>query len=228
MRAGIGATDLVRLYPAWWRRRYGVEITDLLGSQRGDFHDALDLLRGAVDAHLHPPRRSVMPVAASLATGGLWTATAIGAMAQVVPTDWPGFTLDLLPLAVAAAATMVVAVAGVAVRLGDPPARIRAGVALAVLAQIGLLVALVVAAGGGVYGGVTGGAESAAAVGIAAIGLFLVRRGELRVGSVVAVAGLSLFLAAPGNWLLCGAVWTAIGAVQLAERNRDRAISSLT
>ncbi len=50
MRAGV----LLRLYPAAWRRRYGEELEDLLGMQQLTFSLALDLARGALNAHLHP------------------------------------------------------------------------------------------------------------------------------------------------------------------------------
>jgi hypothetical protein len=50
MRAAI----LLRLYPAAWRQRYGEELEDLLGRQQLTFSLALDLVRGALDAHLHP------------------------------------------------------------------------------------------------------------------------------------------------------------------------------
>ncbi len=46
---------LLLLYPADWRRRYGAEMELFLGYSRPHRPgDALDLLRGALDAHLHP------------------------------------------------------------------------------------------------------------------------------------------------------------------------------
>ncbi len=44
----------LRLYPATWRRRYGDELEALLSERRPGPRDALDLLRGALDARLHP------------------------------------------------------------------------------------------------------------------------------------------------------------------------------
>ncbi|MGH2492126.1 MAG: hypothetical protein ACRDF9_11510, partial [Candidatus Limnocylindria bacterium] len=44
---------LVRLYPKRWRERYGGEITSFLERQRISAAGIGDLLRGAVDAHLH-------------------------------------------------------------------------------------------------------------------------------------------------------------------------------
>lgn len=45
---------LLRLYPARWRERYGEEFTAVLASQRASPGLVLDVLGGAVDAHLHP------------------------------------------------------------------------------------------------------------------------------------------------------------------------------
>ncbi len=44
----------VRAYPRSWRRRYGVEIRSLALERPLSWTDLLDLLRGAVDARLHP------------------------------------------------------------------------------------------------------------------------------------------------------------------------------
>src|SRR5688572_29964310 len=53
---------LVRLYPRAWRERYGAELADFLGRRRASFGEAFGLIRGALDAHLHPSlaRRSVV------------------------------------------------------------------------------------------------------------------------------------------------------------------------
>jgi hypothetical protein len=45
---------LLRLYPEAWRARYGEEFATVLASQRASFGLLLDVLGGAVDAHLHP------------------------------------------------------------------------------------------------------------------------------------------------------------------------------
>jgi hypothetical protein len=47
------ARVLLRFYPAAWRRRYGEELEDLLGKRRLTLSLALDLARGALNAHLH-------------------------------------------------------------------------------------------------------------------------------------------------------------------------------
>jgi hypothetical protein len=45
---------LLRLYPARWRERYGEEFGAVLASQRASFGLVLDVIGGAVDAHLYP------------------------------------------------------------------------------------------------------------------------------------------------------------------------------
>jgi len=45
---------LLRLYPARWRERYGEEFGAVLASQRASVGLILDVLGGAIDAHLYP------------------------------------------------------------------------------------------------------------------------------------------------------------------------------
>ncbi|HET7560542.1 MAG TPA: hypothetical protein VFK80_11335, partial [Limnochordia bacterium] len=49
------AIELVRLYPVAWRKRYADEMYALLESAEGTPGRCWDLLRGALDAQLHPP-----------------------------------------------------------------------------------------------------------------------------------------------------------------------------
>lgn len=77
---------LVRLYPRPWRERYEKEFLAVLASRPPSIGDRVDIVRGAVDARLHPelsgdPERShsVTPAervaaASSLAAGALWLA----------------------------------------------------------------------------------------------------------------------------------------------------------
>lgn len=51
---------LLRLYPVAWRDRYGEEMADLLAEHPPTAREMLDLVRGALDAHLH---RSMVPAA---------------------------------------------------------------------------------------------------------------------------------------------------------------------
>jgi hypothetical protein len=45
---------LLRLYPRAWRDRYGDELAALLEEQPATLLDRLDLVRGAIDARMHP------------------------------------------------------------------------------------------------------------------------------------------------------------------------------
>ena len=45
---------LLQLYPASWRERYGEEFGAVLASQRASVGLVLDVLGGAIDAHLYP------------------------------------------------------------------------------------------------------------------------------------------------------------------------------
>ena len=57
---------LLRLYPARWRERYGEEIASLAAGESSILR-SLDLLRGAIDAHLHP--ELVLPALAAVGGG---------------------------------------------------------------------------------------------------------------------------------------------------------------
>src|SRR5262249_50289491 len=58
---GGAVRRLVHLYPSGWRRRYGAELRTVLEAEPPTVRGVLDVLRGALDAHLHPdlwrPRR---------------------------------------------------------------------------------------------------------------------------------------------------------------------------
>ena len=58
------ARAILRLYPAAWRDRYRDELEDLLAHRRVRAGDLADLVRGALDARMHPQVRPVMQVAA--------------------------------------------------------------------------------------------------------------------------------------------------------------------
>lgn len=58
------ARAILRLYPAAWRDRYRGEVADLLGQRQLRPADVADLLRGALDARMHPQVRPALQVAA--------------------------------------------------------------------------------------------------------------------------------------------------------------------
>jgi hypothetical protein len=45
---------LLRLYPAPWRQRYGEEFLALISERPQSLEDRVDIVRGAIDARLHP------------------------------------------------------------------------------------------------------------------------------------------------------------------------------
>ena len=60
---------LVRLYPKAWRRRYGAEFEALLEQQALSLGAVVDILRGALDAHLTVGQHGRAPVQAGRAYG---------------------------------------------------------------------------------------------------------------------------------------------------------------
>ncbi len=52
---------LLQLYPARWRDRYGEEFGAVLASQRASVGLVLDVLGGAIDAHLYPQLQNSNP-----------------------------------------------------------------------------------------------------------------------------------------------------------------------
>jgi hypothetical protein len=57
-------SGLIRLYPRDWRDRYETEFRGILSERRPTVSERFDIVRGALDAHLHPQvRRSVDPAA---------------------------------------------------------------------------------------------------------------------------------------------------------------------
>jgi hypothetical protein len=67
----VSARWLVRLYPSAWRERYGAELEDLLDTQPDSPRVIVDVLLGAVDAHVHPE----LGPAAATPHGVLWVLT---------------------------------------------------------------------------------------------------------------------------------------------------------
>jgi hypothetical protein len=82
---------LIRLYPQAWRDRYEAEVLDLLAHRPGSVRDAVDLVRGALDAHLHPqsgpaiPWTWRLPGVLVLVAGLLWLATYAAALVRAEP-----------------------------------------------------------------------------------------------------------------------------------------------
>jgi hypothetical protein len=70
---------LIRLYPANWRRRYGTELEALIDSHPFTPQLAVDLIAGALDAHLHPQLINTGGLAEDTVDSRLATSTTTGA-----------------------------------------------------------------------------------------------------------------------------------------------------
>lgn len=210
---------VLRLYPRWWRRRYGDEMRALLDVAPTRRGDRRDLARGALDAWLHPPEPSHVPALAALLGGGIWTMIAARVASQPVQPDWPGYLVEVVPLAMVAAVFLLVAVIGIALRAADAHGR---STGLAIVAAIvgygGWIVAMAATVAGAADPGVLWATQSVAMVATVAVGL-LVRSADERLGSLVVLASAAMLLPWAGAWLAFGTCWTAIGLVVLVARS---------
>jgi hypothetical protein len=222
----VPGARIAALYPRAWRERYGEELADLLGSGSFGLRDRVDLVRGAVDAHLHPERPSPLPVIAALTASALATAHAVVLALQPVPTDWPGYLEDALPLIVGAVAALLPALVGLWLRLGDDDGRLgRAGIWIAVGGHVLWLVALVGAMLRIDYGPITAIAATVAMAGTAALGVALVGRSRVVLGVLLAIAGLAGVAPPSLGWPVFAGAWTAVAAMlslELAGTSRTR------
>ena len=212
-RSGPAGSWFVRRYPRWWRDRYADELLALLEDRPAGWRDRLDLARGALDAHLRGSGgRSPVLLAAALVAGGAWTVTGTATLLAPTPADWPGYTLDVLPLVTVAALTTTMAVLGLA-RRAWPATTGALELLLVLVAVAGLLwtLALLVATVGGPYGPVTAATQAVAAVAAAALGLVVLRVGASTEGVAIVVTGVALLIPTPTVWIALGAGWTAIG-----------------
>jgi hypothetical protein len=212
-------TGVLRVYPRWWRRRYGDEMRALLEvapSRRGDRRD---LVRGALDAWLHPPEPSHVPALAALLGGGIWTMVAARVASQPVQPDWPGYLLEVVPFTLVAAIFLFVAVVGIALRAADAHARSTAlAIAAAIVGYGAWVVAMAGTVGGAIDPTFLWATQTVAMVATAGVGL-LVRTVDERLGSLVMLAAGAMLLPWSGAWLVFGTCWTAIGLVILVARS---------
>ena len=212
-------TGVLRLYPRWWRRRYGDEMRALLEAAQPRRGHRRDLMRGALDAWLHPPEPSHVPAFAALLGGGLWTMIAARVVSQPVPPDWPGYLIEVVPVALVAAVFLLVAVVGIALRAADAHGRWTALAIVAALAGYGAwIVAMAGTLDGTADPGVLWATHMTAMIATVGIGL-LVRTTDERLGSLVILAAGAMLLPWAGAWLVFGTCWTAIGLVILVDRS---------
>jgi hypothetical protein len=209
---------VVRLYPGAWRRRYGDELAAHLADRPPGWLDRLDLLRGALDAHLHPIVPPAWPVAAAAIGGIAWTFAGAVALGQPVPPDWPGYLQETLPVMLAAAPLLAVAAIGASTRLGDrSPAVVRAGRALVAVGSLAWTLLLVLATANLVGGAPLAVAATVTGGGLLLVGLALFADGDPLPAGALLVAALTLL--APVSWaaLAYGVAWTAAAVLQLRD-----------
>ena len=215
--SAIGAR-YVGLFPRAWRDRYGDELEAILDEDPPGMRARLDLLRGALDAHLHPLAPSPIPVVAALTASALAVAHAIALGTQPVPTDWPGYLDEAMPLVLGSVAALLPTIIGVWLKLGDADGAIgRIGIVLAVAGNVAWLLALVAAAAHVAYGPLTAAAATLAMVGTAALGVALVGRSRIVLGVLLAAAALAGVAPPTYGWPIFAAAWTGVAFTLVVE-----------
>ncbi|HET7725957.1 MAG TPA: hypothetical protein VFK54_01405 [Candidatus Limnocylindrales bacterium] len=207
---------LLRLYPAAWRNRYGEEMTSLLADLPSTPRAVLDLVRGALDAHLHPMGPLLWPAIAASIGGIAWTFAAAVALGQPVPPEWPGYLEETLPIQLAATSLIVLGVIGASTRLGDVESRLATvGRPLAVLGGGAWIALLVLAMLRLAYGWPVAVASSIVAIGAAALALALARAGDRPVADLIVLAAAALVIPMPWLSIGFGAAWVAVAVAEL-------------
>lgn len=207
----VGGTRLLRLYPRAWRDRYESEMLAVMEADRLDWRTRLDLIRGALDAHVHPATPPSIPVIAATVTGVAWIVAGAVAATQPLPPDWPGFLFETLPIGLVGAVAGLRVVLAVGRRSGlDGPRGTGAALALTVVGHVVLIVALLLALLGGPYGAITGAAQSIAAIGIVLVGVVRARAADHPVAEAALIAGAAMLIPSPVAWPLAGAAWVAL------------------
>lgn len=215
MAGNVPGSGLLRLYPPAWRRRYEDEVAGILAERPIDLRGRLDLVRGSLDAWLHPPRPSSVPSIASFIGGAAWTVAGAFVVVQPVPPDWPGYLIEILPLAMVGVGAILVATIGAWLRLGDGAGGVaRIALDIAIAGHLLWFAALAAALFGVDYGLTTVVASTAAAVAAVAVGGCLLRAGDDRLGTLLVVTPVALLLTAPAAWVAFGLGWAIIGWLQ--------------
>jgi hypothetical protein len=193
-----------------------MEMAALLEAHPPGLRDRLDLLTGALDAHLHPLAPALWPVVAA-ATGGIaWTFAGAIAVGQPAPPDWPGYLEETLPVFLGAVPLLALAALGVSTRLGTrDPAAVRFGRPIVVAASVAwaaLLAATTLGAGAPLALAATG-----VAVGIFLLAVALLAAGDWPPATALLVAALALLI--PETWapVAYGASWTAVAVAEIRD-----------
>ncbi len=215
----MSGSRYVALYPRAWRDRYGDELRLILERDRTGLRTALDLVRGALDAHLHPLKPSRLPTLSAVTASALAVAHAIALAVQPAPTDWPGYLSDALPLLIGSVLAMLPAIVGIWLKLGDADGAFgRLGLIVALLGHAAWLAALAAAATQLEYGSLTAAAATVAMTGSALLGVALVGRGRFALGGMLAAAGLAGIAPPALGWPAFAAAWTGVAALLVLEQ----------
>jgi hypothetical protein len=207
---------ILRLYPRAWLRRYGLELDLLLDERTPGLRDRLDLLVGALDAHLHPLEPPRWPAILAGAGGVVWTSVAANTAGRIAPPDWPGYLLETLPLLTVAVPVLALAAMGASMRLGAADPRGLGLGRLLLLAGSAVWTLLLVRAMTEAWSGPELAiAATATAAGLILIAGILLRAGDWPVSGILMLAGLSLVI--PGVWasVAYGVAWTAAAVAQI-------------
>jgi hypothetical protein len=136
---------LLRLYPRAWRERYGDEFVELIREKPPTSLDTFDVIRGALDAWLHPQivgqtpsrapagaRLARLARAGAIAGGALWIAGGLAMNSLPIDPDLGYKNADIAMLVIVAA--MVVTALAALATASVPAASRYAGIAaLAIL-----------------------------------------------------------------------------------------------
>jgi len=207
-KRGVG---WLRLYPRDWRDRYEPEMLAVLEARPLDRRMRMDLIRGALDAHMHPRMPPPIPWVASLVGGAAWIVCGLASALQPTAPDWPGYLLETVPVGAVGAFAAAGVVVAVARRSGLEPPRGADGALVVAVVAYGLWVAaLLVATMGGPYGAITGACQSLAAVATVAVGLVRWNEGDHPIGEVALIAGAAMLVPTPIAWAIAGGACVAL------------------
>jgi hypothetical protein len=208
---GINGAGWLRLYPRDWRDRYEPEMRAILEARPLDRRMRADLIRGALDARLHPRTPPPVPWIASIVGGAAWIVCGLASALQPTAPDWPGFLLETIPVGVVGAIATAVVVTAVDRRSGlEPPRGTDVALVMTLAAYGAWIAALLVAAIGGPYGAITGACQALAAIATVAVGLVRWSARDHPIGEIVLIAGAAMLLPTPLAWAISGGAWIAL------------------
>jgi hypothetical protein len=213
---GVPGRWALRLYPRAWRDRYADELTAVLESGPVGRWTQIDLLRGALDAHVHPLFPPPAPVLPALIAGVAWVVTGLASSLQPLLPDWPGFLLETLPVAVVGAVAAMRAVIQSARRSGlESPRGTTVAITAASLGHGLWVAALVSAALGGPYGAITGATGAMAAIGTVLVGVLRSRADDHPTAECLLIVGAAMLIPLPMAWVVAGGAWIGLAAASL-------------